>query len=119
MATPHIQSAFPKRRYQFGEFSITLLTDIQSDDPIDYLYIMAAMREGNTHPEVYITCEAITPKENEEEKSTCRVRVLSSEQEHIISTDSQWRNEQSFCEFALEGIKQMFELSDEEPTPLA
>lgn len=118
MATPHIQSALPRRRYQFGEFSITLLTDIQSDEPVDYKYILAAMREGGTQPEVYITCEAIR-REDEKEKQTYRIRVLTDQQEHIISTDTQWQNESAFCEFALDGIKQMFELSDEEATLLS
>ncbi|MEM8843544.1 MAG: hypothetical protein AAGB35_00700 [Pseudomonadota bacterium] len=115
MARPHIQSAFPKQRYQFGEFSITLLADVQSNDPIDYLYIIAVMREGNTEPEVYITCEMTSSKDA---KPAYRVRVLSDQQEHVISTDSQWGNEKAFCEFALEGIKQMFELTDEEPKAL-
>jgi hypothetical protein len=114
MAIPHIQSAIPKRRYQYGEFTITLLTDIQSDDPHDYLFLMAAVREGNTQPEVYITCEAIMQNETR----TYQVRVLSDQQEHIISTQPQWGNETAFCEFALQGISQMFELSDEQVTPI-
>ena len=111
MAIPHIQSALPRKRYQFGEFSITLLTDIQSNDCENYVYILAAIRDGSTQPEVYITCEAITL----DEKPTYRVRLRSDQQEHIISTESHWGNEKKFCEFALEGIKQMFELTDEEP----
>lgn len=114
MATPHIQSAIPKKRYQYGEFTITLLTDIQSEDSPDYLYLMAAVREGNAQPEVYITCETIM----QDGARTYQVRVLSDQQEHIISTQLQWGNEKAFCEFALEGISQMFELSDEQPTPI-
>ena len=114
MAIPHIQSAIPKKRYQYGEFTITLLTDIQSNDTPNYLYLMAAVREGSPQPEVYITCESVI----QDETKTYQVRVLSDKQEHIISTKQQWGNEKAFCEYALEGISQMFELSDEQPTPI-
>ena len=114
MAIPHIQSAIPKKRYQYGEFTITLLTDIQSNDPPDYKYLMAAVREGNAQPEVYITCEKII----HDTTTTYQVRVLSDQQEHTISTDNEWGNENAFCKFALDGISQMFELSDEQPTPI-
>lgn len=111
MALPTIQSAIPKRRYQFGEFTITLLTDINSSDPVSYLYIAAVLREGEPEPEVYITCEATTSND----ENTYRIRVLSKQDEHIISQDKQWRHEQKFCDYALQGIQQMFELSDETP----
>ena len=111
MAVPSIVTAIPKRRYQYGEFNITLLTEITSQDPVTYLFIAAVMQEGKTAPEVYITCETITPQESR----LCRIRVLSAEQEHVISEDSRWHDEQAFCEFALQGVGQMFELSDEKP----
>lgn len=111
MAIPSIITAIPKRRYQYGEFNITLLTDISSQDSASYLYIAAVMQEGNTTPEVYITCEAISAGE----PNKFRVRVLTSQDEHVISESSEWRNEQAFCDYALQGIAQMFELSDEKP----
>tara|TARA_R110002049_G_scaffold147342_1_gene310078 strand:- start:43393 stop:43740 length:348 start_codon:yes stop_codon:yes gene_type:complete len=111
MALPTIQSAIPKRRYQFGEFTITLLHDITSSDSVSYLFIVAVLREGASKPEVYITCEATTSNE----ENTYRIRVLSEQDEYIISEDRQWRHEQAFCDFALKGIQQMFELTDESP----
>ena len=114
MANPSIVTAIPKRRYQYGEFNITLLTEITSQDPIAYIYIAAVLQEGKTSPEVYITCEAISANES----GSYRIRVLSAQQEHIISEDSQLRSEQAFCDFALQGIAQMFELSDEKPIQL-
>ncbi len=114
MSFPSIITAIPKRRYQYGEFTITLLTEITSDDPAPYLYIAAVLRDGKQSPEVYITCESISASNHTE----CRVRVLSEQQEHIISESFHGQNEQAFCDFALQGIKQMFELSDETPVPL-
>ncbi len=109
MALPTIQSAIPKRRYQFGEFVITILSDIESSDTSTYLYIAAVLREGNTQPEVYITCEAICVQN----KNSYRIKVLSKDDEHIINEDPQWKHEQNFCDYALEGIQQMFQLTDE------
>ena len=111
MALPTIQSAIPKRRYQFGEFAVTLLADIDSSDPVSYLYMAAVLREGALKPEVYITCESTTSDND----NTWRVRVLSEKEEHVISQDKQWRDEQKFCNYALQGIQQMFELTDETP----
>ena len=110
MALPKIQSAIPRRRYQFGEFIVTLLSDISSAED-SYLYIAAVLREGSPAPEVYITCEP----EQANGASGCRIRVLSAGQEHLISRHSQWKDEQRFCDFALQGVKQMFDLSDETP----
>lgn len=115
MAFPSIVTAIPKRRYQYGEFNITLLTEITSQDPVAYLYIAAIMQEGKTTPEVYITCEPISAGES----GQYRVRVLSDQSEHIINEAPQWNNEQAFCDFALQGVAQMFELSDEKPILLA
>lgn len=109
MALPTIQSAIPKRRYQFGEFVITILSEIESPDTASYLYIAAVLREGSTQPEVYITCESISSNN----KSSYRIRVLSKDDEHIINEDPQWKHEQKFCDYALDGIQQMFQLSDE------
>ena len=111
MALPTIQSAIPKRRYQYGEFLVTLLTEINSQDNINYLYMMAILTEGSAQPEAYITCETIKL----EEKTSYRVRVLSPQSEQIISESSEWRIEHNFCEFALQGIQQMFNLKDEKP----
>ncbi len=111
MAFPTIQSAIPKKRYQFGEFAVTLLTDINSSDATSYLYAAAVLREGALKPEVYITCESTTSNN----ENTYRIRVLSEQDEHIISQDKQWRHEQKFCDYALQGIQQMFELTDETP----
>ncbi len=115
MTFPSIQSALPKRRYQYGEFSVTLLSDIISSDTYNYLYIVAVLREGHTKPEVYITCEPCTSNNT----NTYRVRVISEQEEHNISVDPQWQNEQNFCDFAMQGIKQMFNLSDEDPILLS
>lgn len=111
MALPKIQSAIPKRRYQYGEFIVTILSDITSPDPYDYLYIAAVLRDGCTQPEVYITCESIQ-KIGQQSYS---IKVLSQDSEHTISQNSQWKNEQLFFDYVLQGVGQMFHLTDETP----
>ncbi len=115
MAFPTIQSAIPKRRYKFGEYVVTLLADIECLDGNDYLYIAAVLRDGSIQPEVYITCELIMVDNNHD----YLVKVLSKDSEHIISQDSQWKHEQKFSDYALQGIQQMFELTDETPVLLS
>ena len=119
MPLPTIQSAIPKRRYQFGEFVITLLSDIESDDTAAYLYIAAVMREGSNQPEVYITCETISSENQPANKPDCRIRVLTENDEHLIGEGTQWKHEQTFCDYALDGIQQMFQLTDETPILLS
>lgn len=115
MALPTIQSAIPKRRYKYGEFVITLLSDIESQDTNSYLYIAAVLREGSSQPEVYITCESVTS----DGKKSYIVKVNTKDNEHIINQDTQWRHEEKFCTYALQGIQQMFELNDETPVLLS
>ena len=109
MALPKINTALPKRRYQFGEYIVTLLGEINSDDAVSYQFITAIVKEGDSQPQIYVTCEKIEPDDN-----NYRIRVLSADQEHTISESAEWHSEQAFCDFALEGIKQMLQLDDEQ-----
>ena len=111
MSTPAITTAIPVCRYKFGEFTITILSEIESEDPTSYLYIAAILQDGKEAPEVYITCEPTSAGN----PNKCLVRVLSDQEEFIISNDFNAKTQQSFCDFALEGVKQMYELSDEKP----
>jgi hypothetical protein len=114
MAIPQIQSAYPKKRYKYGEFVVTLLTDVVSKDATEYTYLIAIMSEGKTHPEVYITYQQV----NVDGQMTYQVKVISEQDEHIINDDDNHMSETSFCEFALKGIEQMFGLTDETPVAL-
>lgn len=115
MPHPVIKTAFPKRRYKFGEYTVTLLTDISSDDEITYRYLAAVVKDGYSKPEVYITCEAISAGL----PTQFRIRVLGINEEHVIAEGTEWKQEQAFCDFALQGIQQMFGLDDEQPMQLS
>ena len=111
MAIPHIQSALPKKRYKYGEFIVTLLTDVVSRDDVQYMYLVAVMSEGKTNPQVYITYEMTT-------QHGYQTRVVSEQDDHDISTQPERMTESAFCDFALSGIEQMFGISDETPVAL-
>ncbi len=112
MAIPHIQSALPKKRYQYGEFIVTFLTDVVSHDGVHYIYLVAVMSEGKNNPQVYITYEKTT-------QNSYQTRVVSEQDEHIIDTQQDRMIESAFCDFALAGIQQMFGLTDEIPVALS
>lgn len=114
MPHPVIKTAFPKRRYKFGEYTVTLLTDISSNDEISYLYLAAVVKDGYSQPEVYITCEPVF----DDLAAQYRIRVLTDKEEHIIGEGTEWKHEQTFCDYALQGIQQMFGLDDEQPMQL-
>ncbi len=114
MAIPHIQSAYPKKRYKYGEFLVTLLTDVVSKDAQQYTYLIAIMPEGKTQPEVYITYQAVSSQGD----VTYQIKVISEQDEHIINDDANPMGEGAFCDFALQGIEQMFGLTDETPVAL-
>lgn len=114
MAIPQIQSAYPKKRYKYGEFLVTLLTDVTSKDSNQYTYLIAIMPEGKTQPEVYITYQAVSF----EGSVSYQIKVISEQDEHIINNDTNHMSESAFCDFALKGIEQMFGLTDETPVVL-
>lgn len=112
MTFPRIQSAIPKQRFKYGEFIVTLLTDVVSQDTVHYLYLVAVLSEGKTDPQVYISYE-------QTDRNSFQTRVISQQDEHIINTQSEPMNESAFCDLALSGIEQMFGLTDETPVVLS
>ena len=49
---PVIRTAIPKRRYQIGPYSASLLGEIESGDARAYRYILAFVASGKREPEV-------------------------------------------------------------------
>ena len=115
MALPKIQTAIPVRRYKYGEYTATLLADISSKDGVNYRFLMALVKDGGTNPEVYITHEQTV----EGSTDRYRTRVLTADNEHIIDQQVQALKQAAFCDFALNGIQQMFGLSDEQAVLLS
>ena len=57
MSKPAFKTAIPKRRYKLGEFSIVVLGEVESEDDIDYQYILAVVQGQDPEPGLYITAE--------------------------------------------------------------
>lgn len=115
MALPKIQTAIPLRRYKYGEYTATLLGEINSSDGVNYCFLMALVKDGGTNPEVYITHEETAAGS----AARYRTQVLTADAEHTIDQQPQALNQAAFCDFALNGIQQMFGLSDEQAVLLS
>lgn len=59
MAFPTIRTAIPQRRYQLCDFSLVVLTEIDSSDGVEYLYLMGIIPQGKEHPELFISVEKV------------------------------------------------------------
>ena len=117
MRKPSISTAIPKRRYKFGAYTITVLGDIESDDNVDYEYLLAAVKDGHPHPEVYITCEKATAAETD--RGTHIVRVFATQlggqrAGKIIDQADTWKDQEAFIAYAISGFRQMLQLQDEQ-----
>lgn len=121
MHKPNISTAIPKQRYKFGAYTIVVLEDIESEDEIEYNYLLAGIKDGHNEPEIYISCEKA--QSDKTEKGTCIIRVfakqLDAEQSGaIIDQSDAWSDRDAFISYGLSGFQQMFGLNDEEPYPI-
>jgi len=113
---PKIQTAIPKQRYQFGEYVISVLGEIESPDPQSYQFIMAFVPEGKSEPVLYICSEKSLPKDRHE--GSHRLRVVNQAMSEIMSTGDQWRNLETFSGEALKLGEQLLGLAGEQPVRL-
>lgn len=116
MTTPHIQTAIPQRRYQLGSFMVNILSDIRSDDPVEYRYIMALVDEGEEQPCLYVTAERNPPSERGQGRY--RIRVLLEDQEKVMGSADEWEDIDNFSLFSMGIAAKLYQLSDEEPKRL-
>lgn len=109
---PQIKTAVPKRRFKYGEFTAILLDEIETDDEVTYHHIMAVVKDGSRTPDVYII-DQTSPQQAHQ------ILVVSASGRYPVMSSEQPPTLEAFCQIALEGMSQMFELSDETPTPLS
>ena len=113
---PNIQRAIPKKRFQMGEYGVTILGEIESADIASYHYIMAFVPDGKNEPVLYVTAERTPPKDRHE--GSHRLRVINQAMSEIMDTSDQWKDLE---QFSAEGLKigaQVLSLSDEQAIPL-
>ena len=108
MSLPSIKTAIPQRRYQYGEFIITVLGDIESDDPVRYRYLMAVATEADPTPGLFLSCER-----SGQEGFTLRVSMADGSQ--VLGESTALGDQETFVREALKIVATMLDLSDEVP----
>ncbi|MCB1831635.1 MAG: hypothetical protein KDI35_16470, partial [Gammaproteobacteria bacterium] len=86
MSAPHIKTAIPRQRHQIGNFVATVLADIESNDPIEYRYIMAIVEDGQQRPVLFVTSERNTGRAAGAGRFRLRV-IMGSEEKELASSD--------------------------------
>lgn len=108
MSIPNIRTAIPRRRYQYGEFVITVLGEIESDDPARYRYIMAVASEGDPKPGLFLSCERVG-------QDNFRLRVAMADGEQVLGESDALGDEETFSREALKIVATILNLGDEVP----
>lgn len=108
MSIPRISTAIPRRRYQYGEFVITVLGDIDSPDAADYRYIVAVAQEGSSTPGLFLCAERGTG-------GACDLRIAMADGSRVLDSSPAFCDLDLFVKEALRIIATMLNLSDEVP----
>ena len=110
VSKPAFKTAIPKRRYKLGEFSIVVLGEVESEDDIDYQYILAVVQGQDPEPGLYITAEkAATRGEG------YSMRVSMKDGAEVIGSSAEWGSLDPFTDEALGIVSRMLNLGDETP----
>ncbi|QMU62585.1 MAG: hypothetical protein GKR92_13100 [Gammaproteobacteria bacterium] len=118
MQKPNISTAIPKQRYKFGAYTIVVLEEIESENEIEYSYLLAGLKDGHNEPEIYITCEK-APSDLLA-NGTHIIRVFATQMDEqssgaVIDQSDTWSDREEFISYGLSGFRQMLGLDDEEP----
>ncbi|WP_303902363.1 hypothetical protein [Thiohalomonas denitrificans] len=116
MSAPVIKTAIPKRRYQFGEFLVTVLGEVESGDGVDYRYIMAVVQEANPKPNLFLSIE---PNGGEIGEGRWALRVSMPDGSEVIGASDQWGDLDTFTREGLTMVQKMLALEDETAYRLA
>ena len=110
MCKPAFKTAIPKRRYKLGEFSIVVLSEVESEDGIDYQYILAVVQGQDSEPGLYITAEKAATS-----GGAYAMRVCMKDGTEVIGSSAQWGSLDPFIDEALGIVSRVLNLGDETP----
>lgn len=110
MDKPKITTAIPQRRYQFGEYGVTVLGEVESPDPPNYTFILAMVKEGDPEPSAFVLCDR-----RRRGDYSYRVRFIMDGFNEVMGESDDWGNLDVFCEFALQVVTKALDLGDETP----
>jgi len=108
---PVITTAIPLRRYRLGEFTLTVLGDIESPDDCNYRYFMAVIRSDDPEPGLFISAE-------EGEGDDLVMRIMMHDGNEVIGRSGEWRDVSVFTDKAISIVSRVLNLSDEIPYQL-
>jgi len=111
VSKPAISTAIPLRRYKFGEFTLTVLGDIESSGEMKYRYILAVIQGEDPEPGLYITAEQGVGKD-------LAMRVMMNDGDEVIGHSDQWRDLDVFADESISIVSRVLGLSDETPYQL-
>ena len=117
MPVPHIKTAIPLQRHQIGSFVATVLGDINSDDPVDYRFIMAIVEDGKQEPTLYVASEYNTDSSASSEERF-RLRVIMGNEEKLLNPSDEWGDLDKFSLVGMGIIAKLMRLEDETPIRL-
>ena len=96
---PLIKTAIPKRRYQIGDYSASLLGEIESGSVTDYRYILAFVQLGRGEPGFYVCSEQAPPAASSDGRY--RLRVINEAMSEVVDQNDRWGDLDTFAEQAL------------------
>lgn len=109
MKVPQINTAIPKRRYQLGDFGITVLGEVESGDENNYKYVLAMVQDGKSDPNLYVVAISVPGSEE------FTLRLIAPNMERDLDTSAAWRDLDHFCEQGISVAQQILGLKDEYP----
>lgn len=113
---PAINTAIPKRRWQIGDFSATLLGEIDSGDQRRYRWVLALVAMDESEPSLYVTAEEAPPAASADGRY--QLRVVSEALSDVVDRHDRWGDLDTFAEQALDLAQQVLGLANREPLRL-
>ena len=109
---PLIKTAIPRRRYQIGDFSVTLLGEIESGDQRQFRSILAFVPMGRPEPSLYVCAEPSPPAEAD--RGRYRLRVINAAMSEVMDCDDRWGDLDAFADQAVKLGAQVLGLQQEQ-----
>lgn len=113
---PKIQTAIPQHRYQYGDFGITILGEVESGDARDYEFVAAFVREGESQPRLFVVSERLPA--GQREQGSHAIRLINLAMDEVMEVGSRWGRLSEFTDQALKLGSQMLGLDQETPYQL-
>jgi len=113
---PRINTAIPQRRYQYGDYAVTVLGEIESGDGHAYQFVTAFIKEGEAQPQLFVVSEKLPAAKRT--AGSHALRVVNSVMDETMDVDDRWRFLGEYVDQALQMGSQILGLEQETPYQL-